>query len=280
MNLIVDIWRAVQSQWLLTLWYVFQAFSVQFTIVKAIEKFNESVKISGPIPLSVMVCLSAVYAVWKVFKPSCIEIRVANCNTTIVVLFGDIFSMDGIRAIAVSEFFESELGKPVSKNSVHGMFLQKCFGGHPEAFDKQINKELANVEYDTVTKAIGKNKRYPIGTTAVISANNDVYMAFANSRTNPSTLKVSADVTDLWTSLHGLWQGARNECGGDPLNLPLVGTGLSGVGLPTRDVLNLIILSVITETKAREITQTIRIVLHNSRRKDIDLGEVRKHWKE
>jgi hypothetical protein len=53
---------------------------------------------------------------------------------------------------------------------------------------------------------------------------------------------------------------------------------LSGLGLPTRDLLNLIILSAITETKAKQITHTIRIVLHRDRFDELDLREVQKHW--
>jgi hypothetical protein len=84
----------------------------------------------------------------------------------------------------------------------------------------------------------------------------------------------------LWNSLNGMWSRARIECGGYPLNVPLLGSGLSGVGLPTLDLLNLIILSAITETKARQITDRIRIVLHRDRFKDIDLRDVKKHWEE
>jgi hypothetical protein len=80
--------------------------------------------------------------------------------------------------------------------------------------------------------------------------------------------------------LHKLWQRARIESGGHEINLPLVGSGLSGLGLPTRDLLNLIILSAITETKAKEVTQKIRIVLHRDRFEDLDLRDVKKHWEE
>ena len=84
----------------------------------------------------------------------------------------------------------------------------------------------------------------------------------------------------MWIALHELWQRVRVESGGHAVNLPLVGSGLSGLGLPTRDLLNLIILSAITETKSKEVTQRIRIVLHRDRFDDLDLRDVKKHWKE
>ncbi len=149
----------------------------------------------------------------------------------------------------------------MSDKSVHGIFLKKCFGGHPETFDKQVDAELANVASEPVARSQGKMKRFPIGSTALITANNDRYIAFAFASTDPATCKASANVTMMWTALHDLWQRGRIEAGGYPINLPLVGSGLSGLGLPTRDLLNLIILSAITETKSKEITSRVRVVL-------------------
>jgi len=104
------------------------------------------VKIEGTLPLIAALAISICYGFRKVWKPSNIEIKIPTTNTTIEVLFGDLFALDGIRAIAVSEFFDSKLGKPVSDKSLHGMFLQKCFGGHPESFDKQVNEQLKGFE--------------------------------------------------------------------------------------------------------------------------------------
>ena len=41
----------------------------------------------------------------RTIKPQRIRIKIANTDTTIEVLFGDLFALDGLRAIAVSEFF-------------------------------------------------------------------------------------------------------------------------------------------------------------------------------
>ncbi len=182
--------------------------------------------------------------------------------------------------IAVSEFFDSKLGKPVSDKSIHGLFLQKCFGGYPEPFDKQVDEQLKSMKYEEVAKIDGKTKSYSIGATALIAVNQDRYLAFAFAKADPDTCKAYSDVTMMWVALHELWQRVRVESGGHAVNLPLVGSGLSGLGLPTRDLLNLIILSAITETKSKEVTQRIRIVLHRDRFDDLDLRDVKQHWKE
>jgi hypothetical protein len=280
MTSLVDLWRGIYRQPWKTLQYIFTSFSVIFTLVKAITYFIPAIKIEGVFALSAAIVTSVVFGLRKVWKPSRIEIPVAHCNTIIEVLFGDLFAQDGIRAIAVNEFFDSKIGKPVSDKSIHGLFIQKCFGGHPESFDKQVDEQLRDVESQEVKKIEGKSKCYPLGTTALISVNQDRYIAFAFAKTDPDTCKASSDVTMMWVSLHKLWQRVRIESGGHPVNLPLVGSGLSGVGLPTRDLLDLIILSAITETKTREVTQRVRIVLHRDRFDALDLRDIREHWKE
>jgi hypothetical protein len=280
MTSLVDLWCGICRRPWKTLQYIFTGFSVILTLARGITYFIPAIKIEGWLSLSAAVVISIGFGLRKVWKPSRIEIPVAHCNTVIEVIFGDLFKQDGIRAIAVNEFFDSKLGKPVSDKSVHGIFIQTCFGGHPESFDKQVDEQLKNVNGEDVVKVEGKSKRYPIGSTALITVNQDRYIAFAFAKTDPNTCKAFSDVALMWVSLHNLWQRVRIESGGYPVNLPLVGSGLSGIGLPTRNLLDLMILSAITETKKKEVTQRIRIVLHRGRFDDLDLRDVRQHWKE
>ena len=280
MKSLIDLWHGIARQPFKTAGYVFTSFSVIFTLIKAITHFVPGIQIEGPIALAAVVLISFGFGLRKVWNPSKIEISIANSNTVIEVLFGDLFDQSGIRAIAVNEFFDSKIGKPVSDKSLHGIFLQKCFGGHPEPFDKQVDEQLKAIEGIEVVKIEGKTKSFPIGSTALVAVNQDRYLIFAFAKTDPANCKAYSDVNMMWMALHDLWQRARIESGGHEINLPLVGSGLSGLGLPTRDLLNLIILSAITETKAKEVTRKIRIVLHRDRFKDLDLRDVKKHWEE
>jgi Domain of unknown function (DUF6430) len=250
-----------------------------WTLTESVTYFIPGITIKGVTSLAILAGISVIYALRKIWKPSSIAIDVRHTNTCISVLFGDLFAQDGIRVIAVNDFFDSKIGKPVSDRSVHGMFLNKCFGGHPESFDKQVKADLRQITpIEVVERTEGKSHRYPIGSTALLTAEADKYIAVASTRTDIATSKVAADVTMMWAALHEIWQRARIECGGAPVNLPLVGSGLAGVGLPTRDLLNLIILSAITETKEKQITNTIRIVLARNRYDELDLRDVKNHW--
>jgi len=256
MQSLTDLWFGITKHKMKTITYVFTCFSVLFTLVKIVTQFFPSVQIAGVAPLVAGVIISIGFGLRKVWKPSSATIHIANSNTSLDIVFGDLFAQDGVRAIAVSEFFETELGAPVSDKSLHGAFLKRHFSGYAESIDVQLATELKN-EQPTVAedKSCGKKLCYPIGTTALIRVNEERYLLFALTKTNHENCKVYSDVELMWRALHRLWRRARVECNGYPLSLPLVGSGLSGLNLPTRDLLNLVILSTITESKASGDTQ-------------------------
>lgn len=276
-----DLWRGMKRDWLKLLTVAFVGFSGLFTLASAADFFLPQLGIKTPIVLGLVSLGSFTYGLKTVWKPSKVEIPIANCATCIEIVFADLFTQEGIRAIAVNEYFDSKIGKPVSPGSLHGLLISKCFGGHPQPFDDQLVTELASYSSKSEpSKVEGKNVKYEIGTTAMVKANDDQFLLYALTNSDPATCKGSADVTMLWNAVNSLWKRARTECNALPLNVPLVGSGLSGLGLPTRDLLNLIILSAITETKSREITKRIRIVLHRDRFDDLDLRDVKSYWKD
>lgn len=257
---------------------VFAAFSVQWTLIEGVTYMLELSKPTGCLLFGIVISISIIAALWRSWRPRRVSIQIGHTNSTISVSFGDIFKEKGIRAIGVNEFFDSEIGKPVSGHSLHGLLLSKCFGGHPEAFDKEVERELQHVAGKDVNRTEGKTKRYPIGTTALIRTNTDKYLLFALSRTDPATCKAKSDVPTMWKALDGLWSRARLECGGEVLHVPLVGSGLAGVGPRDRELLDLIILSVINASKAKQITKEVNIVIWRGHFNDIDLRQIKQHW--
>ena len=276
-----DLLRGLRRHPWRTVFHAFAAFSVIWTVTEAFDKFVPGVIITGPWPLGIIIAFSVLWSLKKVLKPTEISIRLATTDTTIDVVFGDIFQEEGLCAIPMTVYFESEAGQPVSANSLHGQFLHKYFGGGVATFDQQIQAQLSGLNPIPVpTKGVGKTDKYPVGSTALITVAGRKFLAFALADADPVTCKADANVSMLWEALEQLWKCARNELGGETLNLPLVGSGLSNIGLPARDLLNLIVLSAITSTKEKRITRRIRIVLHRDRYEEFDLRDVKQYWEE
>lgn len=259
--------------------YFFASFSVLWTLIEGLTHFIPTLDIRGIPSLLGVVIIGIIYSVYRIRRLSSVTFRITHTNTKIQIKFGDIFGEDGVRCIAVTDFFDSEFGLPVSEQSLHGILLSRCFGGHTASFDKIIEDELSDISSEMVKKKQGKESRYPIGTTANVTVNSDRYMCFALCHTDTTTLKAEADVPMLWQALEGLYGKARNSLGGSPLVLPLIGSGLSGIGLPARDLLDLIVLSIIVESKKKQIGTLIKIILTSDRFDEIDLAEVKKYWR-
>lgn len=280
MRALGDLWRGITRSPKRAGLALVSSFSVMFTSAKTITAVFPSIKFDSKAAIGIMALVAFGFALKRVWKPSKVSFHIANCNTNLEILFGDIFEQEGIRVIAAGEYFDSEIGKAVSDKSLHGIFIKQCFGGQPETFDRQIDKELENVPFEVTAKTIGKNKAYPIGTTTMVEVASTRYLLFALTKAEPDTCKAYADVTMMWTALDKAWGRARVEAGGHPVNVPLIGSGPSGIGLPTRDLLNMLVLSAITETKEQQVTTQIRIVLHRSKFDDLDLRDVKQYWSE
>jgi len=279
-DFIKTLWRTLYRHPLHFLWQGFVAFSVFWTFTEATYHFSTWESLKGGVWLSIMLITSVIYAFVSRWQTAKVVIPVRQSNVSIEVFFGDIFECDGMTAIPVSEYFDSEFGLPVSPNSLHGIFINKCFGGHPQAFDAQVAAQLAGVQATQTAKVKGKTACYPIGTSAVLGANGKSYILFALTHADPQTCKASANVPLMFEALSGLWKHARTHLNGSALNLPLVGSGPSGVGLPAIDLVNILVLSFIDETKRQIVTQKLRIILTWDRLDEVDLRQLKKYWEE
>lgn len=254
------------------------AFSLLWATTEVAAHFLAWPVLSDPGLLVAIVILSAANAVRSAWRPTKVVVPLPLGNVSLEVLFGDIFATDGVVAIPVGEFFDSEIGQPVSPKSLHGILIEHRLSGGSKTFDTQIAKRLESLPSDRIDRPIGKPLRYPIGTTALIEAGSRRYLAFASTHTDPITCKASSDVAVMMEALRGLWRQARIDLNGDPLNVPLVGGYLAGVGLPPEVIVNLIVLSFLDESKRQVVTEKGRIVLTWDKLDKVDLREVAKLW--
>jgi hypothetical protein len=257
---------------------IFLAYSALWTVIESIAFFYPELPLQGWMPHAIFIGISIVIGVVRIYQPNKISIKINTSDTVLNIYYGDVFEPKGYTAIAVNEYFDSELGEPVSEKSLHGMVIKRYFGGHPEAFDSAVLANLEGCEYEQVDRNRGNCKKYPIGTTASIPANEHKFLFFALSHTNIETFKASADLATMITAIHGLFEKSRNSTGGEKLILPLIGSGISGVGLPATQLLQLIVLTIIDETKKRQICKEIDLVLHESRFEEIDLETIKRQW--
>lgn len=227
--------------------------------------------------LVVFIIPSVIIAFVRTFPKKKVTIRLKNTNSTIHVKFGDLFGETDNIAIAVNEYFDSVIGKLVSPTSIHGKFIKDVLGGKSEIFDQAVLTSLNGFSTIHNQREDGKHEIYPIGTTAVLEFGGKKYLLFVLSKTNE---KYEAHTTPglIFESLNGLLTKARSECNGGPLNIPLIGTGLSRSGIPPKYVIDLILIALLKANKEAEVTKEINIIIAEELFEEIDLNEIARKW--
>lgn len=228
--------------------------------------------------LSIFGLTSLIIALIRVCPKNSVSFELKNTNTTMSLKFGNIFDENGVIAISVNEYFDSEIGKPVSEKSIHGHFIKNILGGKKEIFDKSIKESLKNVASEKLKCEIGKSEKYPIGTTAVCEFGERKYLLFALSKTNEK-YEAYTNPSLLMQALDSLLVKARCECNGTKLLLPLIGTGLSRSGIPVNNIIEMIFVAILVASKQADVTKEICIVIDKSNFEKVDLKQIMDRWK-
>lgn len=234
------------------------------------------------------------------------ELDIASANSSIEIIFGDIFKQKGCICIPVNNFFDSEVnGKIVSDKSLHGQLIAKKLKGGKERFDEQVEVELAQFgEKTKIDRTEGKEIPYEIGTTVLVCDLLDdekklctwrqsmqslcalvcnfhrekrKYLCVALSTTDADH-KASATTKEWENAIRGVLSKARISCNGEPLSLPLMGTGLSRVKRPPNETLAAMINLVAEESRDEKVTDVIRIVLSKEYCDKISIASIRGFW--
>lgn len=238
---------------------LFAAFGVAFTTTEAMAFFfsvfdDNRGTLFGP--LLVVVLLGGLY----IATPRRLVSHKLG-STTIQIGFGDLLQADGVRIVAVNDFFDAEVGDHVSPTSLHGLLITTEYGNDADAFAAAVDKSLAGYPSETVNRRSGRTKRYAIGTTARINRSEHRYVLVVLAETDVDTLKVNADLEHLAHALTAAWNAARDAAGGMPVSVPLLGGGQSSVGLAEQQLATILLASAIEANGRQQIASLIRIIL-------------------
>jgi hypothetical protein len=227
--------------------------------------------------LLIYLLISLIIAFISVFPKKSVKFDLTNTNTKVVIKFGDLFEAEGHKVIPVNEYFDSLIGKPVSPNSLHGIFIQRILGGYNNIIDDEVHNQLLNKEIEIIERPQGKKNKFSLGTTIAIDHNQSTYFLFALCNSD-NDCKATCTPSSMLIALEGLWEKIRIEGNGFDINLPLIGNGLSGVGLPPSQLLQLTLMSLLKFTKEKELSATVKIVLLEDMFEKIDLSLIKNNW--
>ena len=209
-----------------------------------------------------------------------ITIQSNSFDSKVIVKFGDLFKMNGWKAIGVNDFFDNVVDEDlVSSNSLHGHVLNAYWKNDSKDWQRQIDQSLRGAKSKKTQREKGNTRRYPIGTTATAKANSQRFLFVALGRTNHMDNVVSASTESLIRAIRGMLGRARIVCSNEALHIPLMGSGLARVGIKNAILVDLILAAIFEETKLSKVTDSITIVLPEEKSSEINLGAIGRDWR-
>ena len=240
-------------------------------------------------PTAFCFILAALTVTWVLIDGLCISgflirrvtIKMPHIRTNINILTGDLLSQEGCAIVSANDFFDNVVNEDlVAAKSIDGQMIKRFWAGNIAGMDAEVAKQLEGENYEIVERdAPAKTRRYKLGTSIVLGASEKLRIIWvALTTTDIVTNKTHADLDDLTLAIRAALIKARNRGNGDVLNIPLMGGGLSRIGMGSAFLLNLLIGIIVDESKKQNITESINIVLTKSALEDINLLEVKKTW--
>lgn len=266
--------------------YAFIVYATIWTILEPLIGIvpNTSKYFSGEIKFVSLILVSVLIGTCRSAIPQEVSLKYGNSN--IKIIFGDLFSFDGIKAIPVSRFFhETQVISTSLQGKLIQKFVQSAEGSRGfKAYEKTIADALqAESCQEMFRDATQQNERiYPLGTTVPLSLDGQSYILFSLTETELKGY-ISSDncnALKMWIALENFWKKARICTRGDSINIPLIGSGVTGIRLNSTHLLELNLLAIANalEEGGKITTEEIRIILHPKYLEDIDLSKFQSIW--
>ena len=214
-----------------------------------------------------------------IYEVRSVSFLVPTTDSTISVRFGDLLAERTDWLVGVGEFFDSEVGHVVSKDSLHGKVIECVFNGDTQRFRKAVDAALGNFVGAYTQRGFEPQLKYEIGTTAVVENGPHKIYLVAMSHVHLQTAKASSTVPMLWDALRGALTSVTNFGNGAPLSLPLIGNGRSSVNIEPQHLLRLIVLALVDFGRKNSLPKIVNVIVPEGCFEMLDIREIQRDWK-
>lgn len=205
-----------------------------------------------------------------------IDINVEGSEVTIKV--GDIFSEQGLKAIAFNEYFDTIVDdKIIAAGSLNGIFIKKYLHDSIPELDHHIENypfdESDKLEINSGRKS-GKNIRYRMGTICVYK--DFLLSAFAKF---DSSNKAVLTMPEYLEFLINFWDKVNNVYGQQSISTPVFGTGITRIKghktISDEDLLKIMLWTFRISEMRFKYPAKLTIVIHKDKIDKINLLDIK-----
>ena len=176
------------------------------------------------IGISLIVLSFVSYLIIAIYEKSCKKVHLRINNTSVNIIFGDIFDANGIKVIAFNEYFDSIVDNEViNSDSLNGQLFKHI---NKDDFDLSIinNTTLIKTE-ENKNRKYGKKQKYAIGQ---IHKFNEDYYALSFSKFNDKN-EACLYSYEYANCLIEMWKQLNTYYAQSAINIPLLGDGITRI---------------------------------------------------
>lgn len=144
------------------------AFAALWGMVEAFAQVYPS--LSKPYLLIILAAGALIIGFVQAWSPKQVSLYWSDLHLRVEIKTGDLFKQDGNIAITVDDFFLTKAPKLVNPKSLIGQLIDAEYPNNPDLLDTELQQFVPS-QANAITESSGipgKDKRYSIGTTAVI----------------------------------------------------------------------------------------------------------------
>lgn len=195
-------------------------------------------------------------------------------GSTVNIKCGDLFLEDGLKTIPFNEFFDTIVDdKIISKNSLHGIFINRFFQNKVDEFDNFIvsNSDNSDIIDDQCQRAKGgKNIKFKLSTIFVY--NNFIITAFSKfDEHNRATLTMPEYIEFLIN----FWDRVNRIYAQKTVSVPIFGSGITRIkehkNISDEDLLKIMLWTFKLSEMKFTYPAKLTIVIHKDKIDQINL---------
>lgn len=219
----------------------------------------------------IIIIASFVYAYRKLFsRKNYLELEI-NKRTNLYIQKENLMAVNGVKVIPVNEYFDTHNGDGIIKpSSLHGQLIA-LFDGRIDELKQKIEEQLSQREplpsnrQRTMVPGLPQ-VRYPLGTCIRITDNDNIYMLVAVTRFDQNE-HVDVATEEYPEIIRKMYNGIEHLQDGNPVYLPLIGSGISGYQLTSMQILNTLV-QMAHNADRLAVTKGIHICIYDDKQMD------------
>jgi len=206
------------------------------------------------------------------------EIKLTIDESTVIIKTGDIFSEDGLKAIAFNEYFDTQVDdRIIAASSLNGKFITDYLPCSIPELDEHIKNykfhsdEIKDIDED---RKEGKKQKYEIGTICVL----DDFLLTALSKFN-SKNEANLTMPEYLEFLISFWDKVNRVYAQKSVSVPIFGSGLTRIKghktIDEQDLLKIMLWTFRVSEMRFKHPAKLTIMIHEGKIDKINLLELK-----